>query len=289
MPNTPRSSERAARPASAAFGLPALACCLLASAFMLSSCDYFEQGYYELAGSSADGATVQSFPFAVEEITDDSGITVGFRVLLPTGGKLVELPLVDGTDMTRRAWQIMLVDSDSAAGDLDLTLSHADERLSFDGAYLDPRVATGLALPFGGYVLSGDGPELSRLTFNGRMPVVAEAQASTPASNSAAAPAPAVVEWQVRRIQEAAFVKALGVPLAKAKRVAAAKREPLAVDESAAQADGASGWGSASTGEAASPDDEQGGTGQQDDKDDGAKKRKPRTPPLGGRSGGRPR
>jgi len=261
-------------------GLLLAACCLLAA------CDYPELGYYELAGISADGATVAAFPFEVEEITDDSGITIGFKVLLPKDGTLVELPLVDSTDKTQRSWAFTLAGADSAAGDLDLTLSHADEQLSFAGAYLDPRVATLLAAPFGGYVLGGDGPELSHLVFNGQLPVVPVAQASSGAQAST----PAVVEWQVRRIEEKAFVKALGVPLAKAKRVPATKRDPLAVDESAAQAEGGSGWGSASTGESVSLDDEQGGeTGQQDDKDAGKKKDKPRTPPMGGRTGGRPR
>lgn len=235
---------------------------------LLTACDYPEQGFYVLRGSDADGAVCAEYALYVEEITDDSGITTGFQVLLPRDGRLVELPLTDSTDISRRAWHLALAASDSGAGDLDLTLSHMQERLSFFGAYLAPLDGSAVQ-DLLAHIPPGDGPELSRIVFDSALPQVATADGS-------AVPA---LEWGLAALSQDAFERLLGTTLAKATRVAAAAREPL--DASA----GAAGWAEPATAEPASVGD----SAAEKQPDPAKPREKPRTPPLGGRKGTRPR
>jgi hypothetical protein len=116
---------------------------LLAGVFvsLAVSCDYPEQGFYELSAVDGYGLPVASWPLMVEELTDDTHMTVAFNLLLPVAGELLELPLANGEDLTRRYWTLTLCHSDLGVGDLDLELTHADERLSFKGAYRLPAPA----------------------------------------------------------------------------------------------------------------------------------------------------
>ena len=47
---------------------------------LLGGCDYPEAGFYEITAVDK-GKPIGSFPFLIEELTDDTDLTIGFNVL----------------------------------------------------------------------------------------------------------------------------------------------------------------------------------------------------------------
>lgn len=140
--------------------------CALVAAFILPGCDYPDKGYYALIGLNHTGEQVVSFPFMVEEITDDSTMTTGFMLLLPKNGVLIEVPIHNSEDTSRRSWDFAVATEDSQAGSLEVSFSHYNGLLRFSGQYQ----ATPFARPWpiGGKV-SFD-PRSAWLEFNGGLP-----------------------------------------------------------------------------------------------------------------------
>jgi len=234
---------------------------LAALAFaLLSSCDYPEQGAYALIARNAMDEEAWREPFLVEELTDDSHMTVGFTLLLPRDGALVELPLTNVPDYTRRAWLLALADADSAAGDLRLELAHEAERLSFTGAYRLPEAETGY--PLAGFLVPGGNPDVGRMVLNGDPPPLAEA-----------------AMFEIAAISMEQFEQALGLAVNQAERIAA---QPLA--EFAVKA--------APPPETLEDDVvEEEPAAEPEEEEEEQPKRPPKgeSPPLGGRTGKRPR
>jgi len=187
---------------------------LLAGLVVLSAtaCVYPEQGFYALIGVNGDGERQAYLPFMVDELTDDTHMTVGFTVLLPKFGELVEIPLQNGEDFSRRYWQLSIADDDSTAGNLSLELEHADERLSIDGLYQGKpgdavQHVAGFMLP----VSSGT----SQLVYTSERPQLPDLLVE-------------VLYFEVMPIEQSEFEDYLGTTVKKAKRVPAAKVPDLA-------------------------------------------------------------
>ena len=102
---------------------------------LAASCDYPEQGYYELVALDATLTVVGRVPLQVEELVDDTEMTYGFNVLLPRDGELIEVPLVNGEDKSRRYWSVAAGQGDTGLGDIVFELEHRAERLSLKGGY----------------------------------------------------------------------------------------------------------------------------------------------------------
>jgi len=260
---------------------------------LLSTCDYPEQGFYELSAVDGYGLPVASWPLMVEELTDDTHMTVAFNLLLPVDGELLELPLVNGEDLTRRYWTLTLRQGDLGAGDLDLELTHADERLSFTGAYRvppptgsepeHPPMAT-TAPPkvdkderpgygFGGY-LPEAGSNDNEIIINGSLPPLPEELAMA-------------VGFELRPITQEQFEQALGTGVDQALRRLATWREPLTVSDTTLADETESQLNNSDQPEDSSEGDEAPAEG--DGVDEQSSGDKPGPPPLGGRGGQRPR
>src|SRR5687768_544814 len=105
--------------------LLALAATLLA----LTGCDYPEAGFYEIA--VGDGRKeLATFPFMIEELTDDTDLTIGFNIVLPRSGELVLVNMKNSEDLSRRGWEVRIGQGDSGYGDLQLGLVHANDQMS---------------------------------------------------------------------------------------------------------------------------------------------------------------
>lgn len=259
-------------------------------ALLAASCDYPEQGFYELSAVDGYGLPIASWALMVEELTDDTHMTVGFNLLLPVEGELLELPLTNSADMTRRSWTLILCHEDLGAGDLDLELTHAAERLSFTGAY---RLPPPIELPERPAMATTDPPEVVLDTrpgfaFGGFLPA-AESGSTEIIVNGELPPLPAelngAVGFELRPLTQEQFEQALGTSVDEALRRLASWREPLAVSETPPDeiesqpqdpqvADPPADDGESAADEGASREAPGGAAGEQ--------------PPLGGRGGKRP-
>jgi len=255
-------------------------------AMLSGSCDYPEQGYYELTALDGFGLPVVSWPLMVEELVDDTDMTYAFNVLLPIEGELLELPLANVEMEQARAWELRLSQADYGRGDLDLTLKHAAERLGFIGAYRtpppEPEVPERPAMattrpedneeatddrpgyPFAGFIKPDQATGVAALTFNGELPPL-------PADLTNA------VTFELRPITQEQFEQALGGPADDALRRLATPREPLSVSEEAPPAE-----------ESAAPEPAEDEAGEEQTAPDRPEKPE-KQPPLGGRGGSRPR
>ncbi len=271
----------------------AIGCCLAGglAIMVLASCDYPEQGCFELVALDAYSAPVASWPLLVEELTDDTHMTYGFTVLIPVDGDLLELPLQNSEDMTRRAWTLTLSHADLQLGDLDLELSHSEDRLSFTGAYRvpppvelperpamattdppAPPVDTRPGYGFGGYVLPADTGG-ARLIINGQLPPLPDALTG-------------VAGFELRSLTREQFEAVLGCAVDDALRVLSSPREPLEVSSEPPPAPAEQLVATDTPPEEEAQGDGEGG---EDDADQGEAEQPPRGPPLGGRGGQRPR
>jgi hypothetical protein len=180
---------------------------VILTAALCSACDYPEAGYYALAGLDASGAELVRAPFAVEELVDDTEMTTGFQVLLPRpkgakGPELVVVPLANGTDFSRRSWDLGLRAEDSGGCDLLLELMHKSDALSFSGAC---RLAEegGIAL-LAGQIVKDEAGAASQLEFSTGVPAL---------------PGKEIARWELRAITLKDFERALGGSIKKAHRV----------------------------------------------------------------------
>ena len=184
-------------------------CCLAAS------CEYPEEGYYQLDLLDSEGEVFGIFPFYVQELVDDTHLTYGFAMLVPQAGlgKLVEVEIRNGEDLSRRYWLTGMTDIDSHAGDIALELTHAQERLSFKGAYRP--WPTGSTFSLGGYILPGS--PSGTVVVNGPVPPV-------PFDVHTAS------RIEIRRIDKADFEDFLGSSVEEAERVKAQSAPVLLPD-----------------------------------------------------------
>jgi len=201
--------------------LPRLVLGLLAlcAAGLASGCDYPEEGFYELVLRPAQQAERAHglleddgklhLPFMVEELTDDTDLTIGFNLLLPRKGALVLVPLDNSTDRSRRGWHLAAASADTGYGDLELLLTHYEERLSFEGKFRGS--PTGPVLSYG----SSLDPENNRGRIDPPLTVIAAGKAI------------AVGIVEVRQISQKDFERVLGRPVDKALRETAVKPEAL--------------------------------------------------------------
>ncbi len=196
-----------------ALPLAGLAALLLAA--LLCGCDYPEQGFYELVGVNAQGDAVIAHPFMVEEIVDDTELTIGFRVLLPgpEKGTLAEAELSNSTDLSRRGWHLSLADSDTRAGDLDIDLDHidldtGDGRLEFSGLYRAGTKATPANI--GGFAAPSSADGISRLISKLDLPKMPKGY-------------PRVDRFELRPISQELFEQRIGAKLSAARRLSALK------------------------------------------------------------------
>ncbi len=257
--------------------LPLLLAVLALAPALLAGCDYPQAGFYSLVGRDAAGKAVLRLPFAVEELVDDTEMTTGFMLLLPAPpsgdvSQVVEVPVQNGTDFTARSWQCVLADADTNAGDVHVVLTHAAERLSFDGAYRTDAFSPISRLT--AVLLPADKNLVSKLDFQTGLPHVPTADA--------------VVSWELAAIEKKAFEQAIGGALAKAKRLgatavdeafldAALLAEQVALEQTAQGADSARQDSASKAGK----------TAKRPKLKPGAKQNPP--PNLGGRGGSRPR
>ncbi|MCB1216676.1 hypothetical protein KDL44_04750 [bacterium] len=102
----------------------------------LCSCEYPEQGYFELAGLDGDGRLVASQLFIVEEYVDDSEMTTGFGLLLPhvDGRQLVSIPMDPTEGFEARGWIVRTNARQTGHGNLLLEMTHIAERLKLQGS-----------------------------------------------------------------------------------------------------------------------------------------------------------
>lgn len=189
----------------------------------VSSCVYPEQGFYALVGVNGVGERVAYLPFMVDELTDDTHMTIGFTVLLPHYGQLVEIPLQNGEDLSRRYWLLNIANADCNAGNLQLELDHADERLSLDGLY--QATAGGDVQHVSGYMVPLTGG-VSQLVYTTEKPQLPELIKD-------------VLYFEVKPIERADFEDFLGSTVDKTKRVPASTVPDLAqiAKDAAANAD----------------------------------------------------
>jgi hypothetical protein len=194
-------------------GLLALVAALLA----LASCDYPEEGYFQLELLDEKDKVFAIYPFRMRELVDDTSLTYGFALQIPRAeaGQIVELELKNGSDLSKRSWHLDLATPDSGAGDVSLELTHINERMSFVGLFRP--WAEGKTFDVGGYVLSGG--ELSTVVFNGLMPPV-------PFGPTQAR------RIEIRRIDKAEFEDYLGSSIEKAEILKAGAAPMLLPDAS---------------------------------------------------------
>ena len=102
----------------------------------LSSCDYPEQGYYELVGLDEEGRLQGSQLFIVEEYVDDTEMTTGFGLLLPSldGESLVSIPMTATEGFESRGWQVSTNARQTGQADLELLITHIGERIKLSGS-----------------------------------------------------------------------------------------------------------------------------------------------------------
>lgn len=163
---------------------------------MLSSCEYPEQGFYEIVGLDEDGRITARQPFIIEEYVDDSEMTQGFGLLLPhiDGEHLVSIPLEATEGFESRGWTIRTNARQTGHGDLFLEMTHIGERLKFSGSLLV--AGQDAAQAFNGTVRSEDG--ITSIIFIGGTPALPEAFAGT-------------TDWQLRRIDAEGFEELSGI------------------------------------------------------------------------------
>jgi hypothetical protein len=236
---------------------------LLGLLLLAGSCAYPEAGCYELVALDAYGLSLVSRPFMVEELTDDSQMTVGFVLLLPDPerGVLVEAPLSNSADLTRRAWSLALAEADTGAGELCLELMHAADRLTYSGAYRS--AAEAVAYPVAGFTAEGG---TGALIFNGVLPPL-------PAEFDGAA------SFALRPVSQEELEEYLGKPVGDSLRVNAESLEPFAPSTPEELA-------SASVPKAAEeePADAEEEAAAEEERPKKDRKKKPKAPPnLGGR------
>jgi hypothetical protein len=197
---------------------------LLGLCALASGCDYPEAGFYELAALDGDGKTIKSFPFMIEELTDDTDLTIGFNIMLPQSGKLAVVPLKNVRDYSRRAWMIEMSGQESGAGGLAVELSHADDKLSFAGNYTLEETLAGRrerSWPISGELRNDPGGETAKILLADTPPANVLALGGTPRG------------YIVRVITQAKFEKALGGSIKTAKRLDphGALVQPISHDE----------------------------------------------------------
>jgi hypothetical protein len=190
-----------------------LLCTLLGACALLGGCDYPEAGFYEI--SAVDGAkTIASFPFMIEELTDDTDLTVGFNILLPRSGELVIVGMKNGEDYSKRSWEIRMGQGDSGYGDIQMELVHSNDVLSFNGARRDPAAGQSEkfrgkdVMEFAGRVIpdEDDSEKPAAIAFDSVLPGTLLAGKANEA------------KWTLRSISQTQFEKALGAKVADAPR-----------------------------------------------------------------------
>jgi hypothetical protein len=195
-----------------AMKLPLTILLSLLAASLLAGCDYPEAGFYEIAVVDK-GKTIGSFPFMIEELTDDTDLTIGFNIMLPRRGELVIVKMENGRDFSKRSWDVRMGQGDSGYGDLQLELVHASDTLSFNGARRDPSAGQSEMfrgqdiMEFAGKVVTAaDNDQPAAITFDGMLPgSLLQGRANE-------------AKWSFRRISQAAFEKALGAKVTEAPR-----------------------------------------------------------------------
>jgi len=254
------------------------AAAILGAGLLAAGCDYPEAGFYALAGLDAEAHQVVAFPFMVEEITDDTAMTIGYRLLLPGkapshAGELIEVPVANGKDLSRRTWEAIIAAADSGLGDLKAGLAHEEERLTFTGV-IRPEAA-GTAYRLRAVLFPGPFPKSSRVEFTTNVPALPDGTYP--------------VQWVIITETQKDFEKVLGVPVAKAKRVKATTPEPSFIEAAKTPQDAPPHPAAGAPSDSGSQDG-----GKQDNAGAGGgtkkEKERPKAPPnLGGRTGTRPR
>jgi hypothetical protein len=114
----------------------ALVALLLALAALLTSCDYPEEGYYSLTGYDTAGNAVVHHAFYIQELVDETELTYGYALHLydPARKTVLDVPIDNVPDLSRRGWLVSVSDKDYGHGDLALDLTHVDQ-LNFVGAW----------------------------------------------------------------------------------------------------------------------------------------------------------
>jgi hypothetical protein len=192
---------------------------LAAALLLCAGCDYPQAGYYALIGHGADGKAVLRLPFGVEELVDDTEMTTGYMLLLPAPPEngspcVIEAPVENGTDFTRRSWLCALAQVDTRLCDLHLELIHADEQLTFSGAYraasFDPvsRIAAALA--------PGSAAGANRIEFRTNQPQFDNVEE--------------IASWELVPLELKSFEQAIGGKLAQAKRLKATMPDQAFLD-----------------------------------------------------------
>ena len=164
----------------------------------LCSCDYPEQGYFELVGLDADGKLCGSQLFIVEEYVDDTEMTTGFGVLLPSldGKSLVSIPMTATEGFESRGWQLHTNARQIGQGDLDLEITHINERIKLEGSLL----VSGQDQPDEFHATLRDAEDGTNIMFVGNSPLL-------PADFSKA------TQLQLRRHTAESFAAACGLTL----------------------------------------------------------------------------
>jgi len=185
----------------------------MAVAASVSSCDYPEAGYYSLTGYDASGTAVIRHAFQIEELVDDTELTYGYALHLYDPGRktVVDIPIDNSPDISRRGWLTGLTDKDYGHGDLALDLTHVDS-LTFVGAWRE--YAGGRAYPVAGTVEAVDDPAPSPIDLTGTLPQVGATE------NHA-------VRFVVDTLTEKKFVALVGAPLKNFKHVKGTKPDGL--------------------------------------------------------------
>ncbi len=179
----PLSYNRGMRAFILSFAILSLLCALC-------SCEYPEQGYYELVGLDADGRLVARQLFIVEEYVDDSEMTTGFGLQLPhmDGVHLVSIPLEATDGFESRGWTLRTNARQTGNGNLLLELTHIGERLKLQGSlHVADRES---AENFHASVRSAEG--ITSILFVGGAPSLPEAFRGS-------------VDWQLRRLGQESF------------------------------------------------------------------------------------
>ncbi len=172
---------------------------------IISGCDYPQAGYYALVGLNHTGEQATFHPFLVEEITDDSDMTTGFVLFLPKDQTLVEVPIINDQDTSKRSWNFGIATVDTQAGSLDFSFAHFNSKLHFLGEY--QALTTLEPWPVSGIVNSDK--RSSWLEFSGGLPYLHESLAD-------------VFSLELVQISQNEFETALGCPAGDAMRAAQA-------------------------------------------------------------------
>ncbi|MCB1186413.1 hypothetical protein KDL29_04520 [bacterium] len=183
----------------------------------LCSCEYPEQGYFELAGLDEDGKLVGSQLFIVEEYVDDSEMTTGFGLLLPhvDGRHLVSVPMDPTDGFESRGWIVHTNAKQTGHGNLFLQMTHIGERLKLEGSL---HIA-GQESPEDFHASLRSEDRITSILFVGGPPAL------PPEFNGA-------VDWQLRWLDEASFEARTGLTIDSPK----VPLEPLGKAEMAATA-----------------------------------------------------